>query len=141
VKTAIDSNILSAVFNLEPTSAELIEKLGELHSKGELVICGAVYAEVHAIPRMTRALLDEFLEDTGITVEPQLALSDWGAVGQTFAEYAKRRRKHGDGQGKRLLADFIVGAHALMHCEQLLTLDPERYETNFPKLKLFGLES
>jgi predicted nucleic acid-binding protein len=133
VKTAIDSNILSAVFCLEPASPALIALLGRLRLEGALVICGAVYAEVHAIPGMTSKLLEEFLKDTGIAVEANHHLEDWRVTGQAFAV---RRRKDGDGQGKRLLADFIVGAHAAGHCDQLLTLDPKRYSQSFPGLTL-----
>jgi predicted nucleic acid-binding protein len=139
VKTAIDSNIISAVFCLEPSSPALIALLGRLRLTGALVICGAVYAEVHAIPGMTPKLLEAFLKDTGIVVEAHSALEDWRMIGQVFAAYAERRRKNGDGQGKRLLADFIVGAHAARHCDQLLTLDPKRYSQGFPALTLLEM--
>jgi predicted nucleic acid-binding protein len=139
MKTAIDSNIISALFGLEVTSSTLIELLGQCRQEGALVICGTVFAEVHAIPRMTPLLLREFLTDTGVTVDSSLALADWSAVGTAFAKYAERRRRNGDGQAKRLLADFVVGAHALSTCDRLLTLDPVRYRTAFPKLKILGL--
>ena len=100
------------------------------------MICGAVYAEIHAIPGITAKLLADFLEDTGIAVEPQINLQDWQVTGRVFAAYATRRRKHGDGQSKRLLADFIIGTHAAQHCDRLLTLDPKRYSQGFPNLKL-----
>jgi len=34
-----------------------------------------------------------------------------------------------------LLADFIVGAHALTRSDRLLTLDPSRYSRDFPELE------
>ncbi len=136
MKTAIDFNVLSAVFCLEPVSPALIALLGRLRLEGMLVVCGAVYAEVHAIPGITPKLLEEFLKDTGIAVEATHHLESWRVTGQAFAAYAVRRRKDGDGQGKRLLADFIVGAHAAGHCDQLLTLDPKRYSQSLPALTL-----
>ncbi len=139
MKTAIDSNVISALFGLETTSSALVELLGQCRHEGALVICGAVFAEVHAIPKMTPSLLREFLVDTGVTVDSSFTLADWSAVGNAFAKYAERRRKNGDGQAKRLLADFLVGAHAFSACDRLLTLDPVRYRTAFPKLKILGL--
>lgn len=136
MKTALDSNIISAIVGLEPPSEALIRRLGHLRLEGALVICGAVYAEIHAIPRMTPALLSEFLNDTRIAVEAQTSLEDWGVTGNVFAQYAVRRRKTSDGVAKRLLADFIIGTHATTHCDRLLTLDPTRYKQGFPALTL-----
>jgi predicted nucleic acid-binding protein len=139
MRTAIDSNILSALFGLEPTSVKLVDLLGECRQDGALVICGTVFAEVHAIPKMTPELLAEFLSDTGISVDPAVSLADWSTIGMAFGKYAVRRRANGDGQPKRLLADFVIGAHAFASCDRLLTLDVARYRTAFPKLTLLGL--
>jgi predicted nucleic acid-binding protein len=139
MRTAIDSNILSALFGLEPTSEPLVELLGRCRGQGSLVICGTVFAEVHAIPKMTPVLLEEFLSDTGISVDPAVPLADWRAIGVAFGKYATRRRANRDGQPKRLLADFAIGAHAFASCDRLLTLDPTRYRIAFPKLTLLGL--
>lgn len=139
MRTAIDSNILSALFGLEPTVEQLVELLGRCRQEGGLVICGTVFAEVHAIPKMNPVLLNEFLSDTGVSVDPAVSLAGWSAVGVAFGEYAVRRRGNGDGEPKRLLADFAIGAHAFASCDRLLTLDPIRYRTAFPNLTLLGL--
>jgi predicted nucleic acid-binding protein len=139
MRTAIDSNILSALFGLEPTSVPLVELLGRCRREGALFICGTVLAEIHAIPKLTPTVLTEFLSDTGITVDAGVTLNDWRAVGLAFGKYAERLRANRDGEPKRLLADFVIGAHALAHCDRLITLDPARYRTAFPKLKLLGL--
>ena len=139
MRTAIDSNILSALFGLEPTSAKLVQLLGRCRQEGTLAICGTVFAEVHAIPRMTPALLAEFLSDTGITVDPAVSLADWSTIGLAFGKYADRRRANGGGQPKRLLADFAIGAHAFASCDRLLTLDVTRYRTAYPTLTLLRL--
>jgi predicted nucleic acid-binding protein len=60
----------------------------------------------------------------------------WQKVAEIYGDYAERRRNSDGGQPKRLLVDFLVGAHALLEADQLLTLDPARYGTSFPKLKL-----
>lgn len=139
MRTAIDSNILSALFGLESTSEPLIELLGRCRQEGAMVICGTVFAEVHAIPKMTPVLLDEFLADTGVSVDSAVSLAGWSAVGVAFSKYAVRRRANGDGHPKRLLADFAIGAHAAASCDRLLTLDSARYRTAFPKLNLLSI--
>ncbi len=40
------------------------------------------------------------------------------------------------GQPKRLLVDFVVGAHVLVMADQLLTLDANHYLTVYPELRL-----
>jgi len=40
------------------------------------------------------------------------------------------------GVRKRLLSDFIVGSHALEQADRLMTLDPKRYNRDFPELKI-----
>jgi predicted nucleic acid-binding protein len=139
MRTAVDSNIFSALVSQEPTSERLVEVLGGLQKAGALVICGTVFAELHAIPRMTPALLQEFLRNTSVAVEPETSLSDWSTTGTAFAQYVARRRQHA-GQPKRLLADFAIGSHASRTCDQLFTLDPSRYRHAFPDLTLLGLE-
>jgi predicted nucleic acid-binding protein len=46
------------------------------------------------------------------------------------------RRKPARQGAKRLQADFIIRAHALAHADRFMTLDPKRYERDFPDLKL-----
>ena len=52
----------------------------------------------------------------------------------TYAAHAQRRRRSKDASPKRVLVDFIVGAHALLKADRLVTLDAARYKLAFPKL-------
>jgi predicted nucleic acid-binding protein len=136
VRTAIDTNILSALWSNEPLSADIPLRLGEAKSHGALLISPAVYAELLAYPKTTQLFVDKFLADTGITVDFDLSESVWVDAGRRFARYANHPRKSGHGEPKRLLADFLVGSHALLQADRLMSLDPTRYRQYFPELKL-----
>jgi hypothetical protein len=77
-----------------------------------------------------------FLSDTGIDVDFEFQQSVWLEAGRRFARYAKRRRRSAREGPKRLLADFIIGSHALTQADRFMTLDPQRYKQDFPELKL-----
>jgi predicted nucleic acid-binding protein len=78
--------------------------------------------------------LDEFLARTGISVDWDLEPAIWRAAGRAFQLYASRRHKRGEGQPRRILADFLIGAHAQERGYRLLTLDDRLYRSAFPRL-------
>jgi predicted nucleic acid-binding protein len=69
-------------------------------------------------------------------VDFDLEESVWLDAGRRFARYANQRRKSGDKEPKRLLADFLVGSHALLQADRLMSLDATRYRQCFPELRL-----
>jgi predicted nucleic acid-binding protein len=80
--------------------------------------------------------LTAFFEDTGILVDWELDEAVWRMAGLAFKAYAARRRKHGDKGPRRILADFLIGAHAVRRKAPLLTLDDRLYRSVFPNLTL-----
>ena len=73
---------------------------------------------------------------TSIAVEFEFQRPVWVEAGRRFANYARRRRRSANQGPKRLLADFIIGSHALVQADRFMTLDPKRYNRDFPELKL-----
>jgi predicted nucleic acid-binding protein len=136
VRTAIDINILSALWSDKHTATELAQQLGSARSHGALLISPVVYAELLAYPKATESFVNGFLSDTGIVVDFGIESSVWVDAGSRFAHYATQRRKEGHGPPKRLLADFLVGSHALLQADRLMSLDANRYKRYFPELKL-----
>jgi hypothetical protein len=108
--------------------------LGRAKSEGGLAICAPVYVELLAYPKATKTFLEQFLAATHIVTDFLLDEAVWQEAGAAYARYAQRRRQSKDGSSKRLLVDFIVGAHALLKADRLLTLDAPRYRVAFPKL-------
>jgi predicted nucleic acid-binding protein len=100
------------------------------------VICAPVYAELMAHPLVSDGFVDKFLAETGIAVEFLLDEQIWGRAAEGFAAYAQRRRRSGGASPKRLLPDFVIAAHALLRADRLLTLDPSRYQQDFPQLRI-----
>jgi predicted nucleic acid-binding protein len=136
VRTAIDTNILSALWSSEPSSASVARQLGQAKQYGALLIAPVVYAELLAYPKATESFVNGFLANTGITVNFELEESVWVDAARRFARHANQRRKMGQGEPKRLLADFLIGSHALLQADRLMSLDPTRYRHYFPELKL-----
>lgn len=134
MRTAVDTNALSALLSAEPKAAEVSEILSDALGEGALVICGPVYAELSAYPKISAGFMDEFLASTGIAVDFELGESVWREAALRFAKYASRRRSSRGHQPKRLLTDYIVGAHALIRADRLLTLDESCYAQDFPDL-------
>ena len=133
--TAIDTNVLAGLWDAGDTlHAVAREALDAALGQGSLVISGVVYAELLAAPGRTEAFLDLFCEETGIGVEWELEERIWRAAGAAFQSYAARRRTQKGEKPRRILADFLIGAHALVQGYQLLTLDERVYRAAYPRL-------
>ena len=135
--TAIDTNILIALWDRSRSlsSAALIA-LEAAFRRGPLVIAAPVFAELLAAPGRTEPFVDAFLDDTAITVEWELDEAVWRSAGRAFQRYAERRRKQRDSGTRRILADFVIGAHAEVRGYRLLTMDERTYRAAFPKLTI-----
>ena len=136
MRTAIDTNVLSALWSKESVASDIARNLGNAKTEGGLVVGAPVYAELLAYPKATESFVNGFLADTGIDVDFEFQQPLWLEAGRRFARYAQRRRKTAHDGQRRLLADFIIGSHALTRADRLMTLDPKRYQRDFPELKL-----
>jgi predicted nucleic acid-binding protein len=133
--TAIDTNVLVALWDAGDALHAVSRKaLDAALGQGSLVISGVVYAELLAAPGRTEAFLDLFCEETGIGVEWELEERIWRAAGAAFQGYAARRKNQKAEEPRRILADFLIGAHALVQGYELLTLDERMYRAAFPRL-------
>ena len=136
MRTAIDSNVISAIWSGEPTGQAMVARLGDAATQGALLVSPAVFAELHAYPGAAPEFVKRFLDSTGIVVDFQLEAAVWLESGERFARYAARRRMSSGAGPRRILADFLIGAHALLQADCLMTLDPKVYQQDFPELLL-----
>src|ERR1700677_3071370 len=83
--------------------------------RGGLIVAAPVFAELLAVPGCSENFVNGFFADTGIAIDWYLSEAIWRSAGRAFRGYAERRRKHGDSGTRRILAGFLIGAHAVVH--------------------------
>jgi predicted nucleic acid-binding protein len=135
--TSIDTNVIIALWDRDPVLSGSAQKaLDNELVNGALVLSAPVFAELMAAPGRNEAFLDKFCNETGIQMEFELDEEIWRAAGRAFQAYAGRRRKQRDPGPRRILADFLIGAHAIRRGHRLLTLDDHLYTSAFPGLAI-----
>ena len=153
--TAVDTNVVLDVLIPGQPCGESSKRLLDHHlAEGKLILCEVVYAELAAC-FLSEKELRQFLADTGIELNYSSEKSLYVA-GKRWAEYAKKRGSNrltcsGCGHAfavscpqcktahtKRLhvIADFIVGAHALGQADCILSRDLGVYKTWFSDLNV-----
>lgn len=115
--TAVDSNVVLDVLSADPTFGPASrEALRSCRADGGLLACEVVWAELGAAfseaERFTHVM-----GRLGIRFTP-LQQEAAGRCGETWRQY----RKHG-GTQDRVVADFLIGAHAALVADRLLTRD------------------
>lgn len=136
--TALDTNVLVALLaGADEEASAARRSLGEARQRGGILICAPVYAELVAAPGRGEAAVDELLGRARIEVDWELDEASWRVAARAFREYAERRRAQPGGSGpRRILADFVIGAHASRYASALLTLDRRTYRAAFPDLEV-----
>jgi len=133
--TTIDTNVIIALWDRDRTLSSAAQlALDTALARGSLVISAPVFAELMAAPGRSEIFLDSFFKNTGIAIDWVLPEAVWRAAGHAFQKYAARRRKQKDPGPRRILADFLIGAHAAEYGYRLLTLDDHLYRAAFPGL-------
>ena len=136
---SIDTNVIAALWKDDHSmNAVVVEMLGGLIAHEKLVVSGPVYAELMAGPLRDEASLDLFFKDTGIDVDWEMDEEIWREAGRVYRAHVQRRQASRGGDARRILADFLIGAHAAVAGYRLLTRDAARYRSHFPGLPLIS---
>ncbi len=127
----VDSNVLLDVLTED---AEWLDwsaaALASAADRGTLILNPLVYAEV--------SIGFERIEDLDAALGPETFKRrplPWEAAFLAGRVFLKHRAAGGV---RRSLPDFYIGAHAAIEGLALLTRDPRRYRTYFPRLRLIA---
>jgi predicted nucleic acid-binding protein len=112
------------------------DQLSKARAEGGLVVSAPVFVELSAIPTGDAQRVERLLGEMAIAIDFKMGDDVWRLAATSFAAYAIRRRRSGGGSPKRLPADFIIAAHALLRADRLMTRDASRYGQDFPTLRL-----
>lgn len=127
---ALDSSVLLDILSGDAVHADASERcVADALAREEVVVCDAVLAEVQAMLD-TSASVMETLASLGIRYLPTQE-----AAAMRAGHMNKRFRARG-GQRERVVADFLIGAHAMLQCHGLMTRDEAFFRDYFKGLKL-----
>jgi predicted nucleic acid-binding protein len=130
VITAIDTNVLLDVFGADPKFAPASsEALRRCLREGAVVASEVVWAEtatVFADAEHFRAAMRKL----------PVSFSPMAEEAAIKAAEAWRRYRAGGGPRSRIAADFLIGAHALVAADRLLTRDRGFYRRYFARLRV-----
>jgi hypothetical protein len=131
VITAVDSSIIIDVLEPDPEHGPASrEALRRCLREGSMVACDVVWAEVATAFGHAQARAIEALRQIGIAYSP---MTEEAALRAAECWYRFRKRSGGK---DRIVADFLIGGHALVQTDRLLTRDRGFYRDYFKSLKL-----
>lgn len=131
---AIDSPVLIDLLADGPHADAAEACLRQCLSAGPVVVCDVALAEICGALRDGAEALT-VLEDMSIRFSPLEAKSALRA-GEMQRRYRQRNDDPPQNSTRRAAPDFLIGAHAMLQCNGLITRDDRFFREYFKGLKL-----
>lgn len=126
--TAVDTSVLIDVLQPDPVFGPAsAEALRAAIGQGQVIACEVVWAEVgarFAEPEEAARVLGRLAVDFSA-----MQVGEAGEAGRAWARYRDR-----GGRRERVIADFLIGAHARARASRLLTRDRGFFRAYFDDL-------
>jgi len=130
VITAVDTNVLLDIFGADATHGiRSANALRRCLREGALVACEAVWAETGVAFPGEKPFLDA-MRAIGVAFSPL----EETAASRASASWRLYRSR--GGKRERVVADFLIGGHALIQCDRILTRDRGFYRDYFRELTI-----
>ncbi len=126
---ALDSSVLIDLLSDGPQADAAEACLRQCLSAGPVVISDVALAEVCSALR-------DGSEALAVLEEMSIRFSPLEAKSALRAGEMQRRHRQRDAVRTRAVPDFLIGAHALLQCNGLITRDDRFYRDYFKGLKL-----
>ena len=132
---AVDSSVLIDLLCGDSGAEASEASVRQALAHGPVVVCDVVVAEVVAGLGFGAELFD-VLEEAGIVYSATEARATVRA-GEMQRRYKQRLKTDGRSAGSpRAVPDFLIGAHALLQCDALITRDAGFFREYFKGLKV-----
>jgi predicted nucleic acid-binding protein len=136
---AVDTGVLVDLLAGQRRADAALESLRAAMQRGPVVVCEVVVSEIVASFGQSAELVDT-LEEMGLGFSP-LEMRAAVRAGEMQRRYHERvhERLHAAEQRPTQLragADFLIGAHALLQCQGLITHDAGFFRDYFKGLKV-----
>ena len=129
--TSVDTSVILDVLVSDPQFGSLSETaLRKAQAEGKLVVCECVVAEI--FPALDEIeCFKEFLSDWHLEFSP-MDFESAMLAGQFFSAYLSRGARI-----KRIVPDFLIGAHAAQSADRLLARDRGYLRDYFLSLEIW----
>jgi predicted nucleic acid-binding protein len=132
--TAVDTSVFLDVFFDDPQFGRAsADALRQCLREGALQVCPVVWAEVRAAFEDNETF-QRTLDTLGVTYAG-FSAETASLSGEIWQAY-----RRAGGKRERIMADFLIGAHALRQCDRLLTRDAGFFRSYFAGLSVVAPE-
>ena len=129
---SLDSNVVLSALNSNDVNHGRALKALNQNASQAYCICPVVRAELRASGSW--AAIDAWLSLQGVSVLWEMPEAAWDNAGEAFGKYSKLRKT--GTWPRRLVADFLIAAHAQFHELEMLTFDDTVFKAGFPSVTL-----